>query len=138
MSPGEQGERAALFSVRELVTDAPNSQHQLRVLRVIFDLCSQAIDVRINCPIVPFIRIIPNLLEQILAREDSSRVRGEIYASFSKRGRNWLGADPPITLFVLEDIGVLLTIESTSLLSSPAFAAQATGKMWWMSISSLK
>src|SRR5437667_12737524 len=77
MSPGETGQRAALFSVRELVTDAPNGQHQLWVLRVIFDLCSQAIDVRINCPVVPFIRIIPNLLEQILAREDAARVRGE-------------------------------------------------------------
>src|SRR5438874_11368764 len=75
--PWGAGQRAALFSVRELVTDAPNGQHQLRVLRVIFDLCTQAIDVRINCPVVPFIRIIPNLLEQILAREDPSMVRGE-------------------------------------------------------------
>jgi hypothetical protein len=53
--PGEKALRAVLFSVGELIADAPNRQHQLRVLRVVFDLRPQAIDVRINCSIVPFV-----------------------------------------------------------------------------------
>lgn len=31
--------------VAKLVADAPNGQHHLRVLRIVFDLCSQAINV---------------------------------------------------------------------------------------------
>src|SRR6185369_17042373 len=56
---------------------APNSQDHLRVLGVLFDLRTQAIDVRIDRSVVAFVRVIPDLLEQVLAREHAARIRRE-------------------------------------------------------------
>src|SRR6185503_5477655 len=72
---GENGR--SLFCVREFVTDAPDGEHQLWIFRVILDLGSQSIDVRIYRSIVAFVGIVPDFFEQVLAREYASWIRSE-------------------------------------------------------------
>src|SRR5215204_7763830 len=67
---------SALF-VAELVTDAPDGQNHLRVLGVVLDLGSQAVDVRVNRAVVALVGVVPNLLQEVLPREDAAGVGGE-------------------------------------------------------------
>ncbi len=62
-----------LFIIK-FVADAPDGQNQLRVIRVIFNLRPQAIDVRINRAVVAFVGIIPDFFEQIFARKNTSGI----------------------------------------------------------------
>src|SRR5687767_14608617 len=70
-------ERTGLFSVRELVANTPDGQHELRIVRVLLDLCTEPVDVGINRPIVAFVGVIPNFFEQVLSREDAAGIRSE-------------------------------------------------------------
>src|SRR5581483_448063 len=69
-----RGDEADLLCVGKFVTDTPDCQNELWVFGIIFDLRAQAIDVRINRAVVAFVRVIPNLLEQILARENATGI----------------------------------------------------------------
>src|SRR3989442_8830676 len=71
--PGEQAGGQALFCVGELITNTPDGEYQLRIVGIVFNLGAQPIDMRINRSVVTFIRIIPDFLEQVLARENASR-----------------------------------------------------------------
>ena len=71
-----EGGKGLLF-VSELVTNSPNSENHLWVFRIIFDLGSEPIDVRIDCAVVALVRIIPDLFKQVFSREHPPRVRCE-------------------------------------------------------------
>src|SRR5262249_45340535 len=59
-----------LICVREFVANTPDRKYQLWVVRVLFNLRSQAVDVGINRSVIPFVRVVPDFFEQVLSWED--------------------------------------------------------------------
>src|SRR5919107_1629272 len=85
-SPG--WDPSALF-VAELVADAPDGQNHLRVLGVVLDLGSQAVDVRVNRAVVALVGVVPDLLQEVLPREDAAGVGGEESEQLELLGREF-------------------------------------------------
>ena len=52
-----------LFGVGEFIPDAPDRENELRIVRILFNLGPQAVDVRIDRSVVTFVRVIPDFLE---------------------------------------------------------------------------